>query len=376
MTTFIDWINVAQNHQEGPELPSICGGYLSRHDSEGQHEWTVGSFDRHEGSHDTSVSLRSFGRTVEVRGNVGRLDRPDNLFNRDWDGTLGALERMLSAHGLPMFTAAPQRWVGEQAKGEWLNVSDPDLPGKDMTGLTMGQSLAVPSSAIGTNSRLYSGATVSMLHVTRNYATGGMKEAMEFMNYLGTQSLSNVKRSRAGATTINWGKKGGRKMVKGYVKADEMKAHVKKKLWTPEHQRVWEYCNDVGLVRLEIELGRKLLEENGLRGLGEITMGKLIKLFDDMVEGPLLHPQQYEEGYALDKLSRKSRLAFVAWEKGVDLLAEDFCSRATLYRYAAEVREKLGVSILEKRDFQTLPVRYKVIKPVPLEVPDWYAMAA
>lgn len=360
MTTFIDWINISQNHH-GVKVPDVCGGYLVRYDSEKEHEWTVGSFDRHEGSHDTSVSLRAYGNTVEVRGNVGRLNRADNLFNFDIDGTLGVANTMLAAHNLPDFTAASDRWQGTE---------------RIIDGEHCGYEVADPASAIRANSRLYDGATVSMLHVTRNYATGGVKQALEFQNYLSTQSLSNVKRSRAGGTTVAWGKKGGRKYVKAYIKGDEMKAHVKKKHWTPEHQRLFEYCNDVGLVRLEMEMGRKLLEEQGLRGLGEITMGKLIKLFDDMVEGPLLHPRQFEDGYALDKLSRKCRLAFVAWEKGVDLLAEDFCSRATLYRYAAEVREVLGVSILEKRDFDTLPVRYKVIQPVALERPDWYQMAA
>ncbi|MCE3602701.1 hypothetical protein LXA47_03660 [Massilia sp. P8910] len=348
MSTFIDWINVSQNHLEGESFKPVCGGYLTRENKEYQHEWTVGTFDRHEGSFDTSVSLRAFGNTVEVRGNPGRLCRQDNLFNHSFEQTIDIINRrVLVPHGLPMYSAAPAKWL-EGDKRSQLRAS----------------------------SRLYPGATVSMLHVTRNYATGGRKEGMEFMNYLGTQSLSNVKRSRAGATTINWGKKGGRKMVKAYLKADEMKAHVKSKLWTLEHERVYQFCNDVGLVRLEIELGRKLLEENGLRGLGEITMGKLIKLFDEKVEGPLLHPQQYEDGYPLDRLSRKVRLAFVAWEKGVDLLGDNFCSRATLYRYATEVREVLGVSIMEKRDFRTLPARYKVIKPVALEVPDWYAMAA
>lgn len=348
MTTFIDWINIAQNHIDGPDLPSICGGYLTREDKDFKHEWTVGSFDRFEGSHDTSVSVRAFSRTVEVRGNVGRIDRFDNLFNHDIDGTKSILNgRILGSLGLPPMTPAPPSWVEDDNR-----------------------------SHLRANSRFYPGATVSLLHVTRNYATGSAKNAQEFINYLATQSVANVKRSRAGATSVAWGKKGGRKMIKGYIKAPEMKAHTKSKLWTPEHQRLYEFCNDVGLVRLEMEMGRKLLEENGMRGLGGITMGKVIQLFDEMVERPLLNPQRFENGYALDKLSRKARLAFLAWEKGVDLLADDFCSRATLYRYAKEVREVLGLSILEKRDFETLPVRYKVIEPKAIEVPEWYKMVA
>lgn len=368
MTTFVDWINVSQNHHDVADMPSVCGGYLTRYGVDLKHEWTVGSFARHTGSHDTSVALRSFGSTVEVRGNVGRLNRNDNIFNFDIDGTMTIANEMVSAHGLPRFSAARARWSGA-ARVEGGAVVD-------ARGVPFGFESTEPSTELGPTSRLYSGATVSMLHITRNYGTGGVKQAAEFLNYISTQSLSNVKRSRAGKTTISFGKKGGRKLVKAYIKADEMKANIKKKHWTAEHQRSYEYCNDVGLVRLEMEMGRKLLEEKGLRGLGEINMGKLIKLFDEMVEGPLLHPRQYEQGYELDRLSRKSRLAFLAWEKGVDLLAEDFCSRATLYRYAAEIREVLGVSITEKRDFETLPVRYKVIQPVALSAPDWYKLAA
>lgn len=361
---FIDWLNISQSFpgtlaEDGmdllPTIPKVDSGFVAKigrdenQELNDDPEWITTSRLQHRGSFESSIMLRSDGFRVDLSGNVGRVDRPDNLFNLQWDETLAKTNAFISTHGLPPFS------TGHQELNH--NVSEYDRKHGNLI--------------------CWTGATVSMIHLTENYATGSAGNAQAFIDWIATQSKSHVKRGRAGESTVIFGSKGSsRSYLKFYIKADEMLAHAK------QHGRsaadikadpVYQYCKDNGVVRIELEARRLLLRDNQLRFIGDITMPKLEKLFRAEID-PLLHRTREDitriDLDALD-LPPGAKMTAAAYLRGEDVRAS--LSRATFFRYAKQLRD-YGIDISTPLDnaskFTSL---IKVVEIAPIhQAPDWY----
>lgn len=101
---FVDWIAIQQKHNG---LNDLNGGYFMETDSDDKEKWKTAKHLPLEGSHSTSVLVRSFAGQVEVRGNVGRWCRPDNVF------IVAAIAAVAAIKVLPAFT----RWGSVGATG-------------------------------------------------------------------------------------------------------------------------------------------------------------------------------------------------------------------------------------------------------------------
>ena len=129
-----------------------------------------------------------------------------------------------------------------------------------------------------------------------------------------------------------------------------------------------EYCNDNGVVRVELELKRRELEEMGLRDFGDIDQEKLEAAFHERME-PFRRVDCSHDPDLIAALPMRSRALAAAWLAGQDLRL--CCSERTLYRHAKVLRE-YGIDILEVRNVERFPVKVQVIDLVPLSVPEWY----
>ncbi|WP_024302787.1 phage/plasmid replication protein [Pseudogulbenkiania sp. MAI-1] len=361
---FVDFIRISQSHQlrfdldtnEFEKLPMVDSGWVckyARNEAGEFEEFEDGTLKpeyisvsrRHfEGSFDSLYIVRCDGRRVEFEGNVGRFGRPDNLFNLDFDATLDRINRILAELGLPPFTA------GEEVAKQ--DPSDYDIKTGQITEWT--------------------GASVSTLHLTRNYATGSAANAQAMIDWLATQSLSKVKRGRAGETTVVWGTKGGRKYLKAYLKAPEMLVHRHGRPRSEiESDPVYQFCNQQGIVRLELEASRLMLRDNSLRFLGDITMTKLVNLFAGEVDPLLARTKADVTRFQLEDLPAPVRVTAAAFLRGENVRA--LMSRATFFRHAKSLRD-YGLDISEPlptlHKFSTV---IKVVEITPLvDAPAWY----
>lgn len=362
---FIDWINLSQQFPgtlsaDGgellPSIPAVDSGFvakIARDEDSGElveePEWMTTSRLQHRGSFESSIMLKSDGFRVDLSGNVGRLNRPDNLFNLQWDETLAQASAFAAQHGLPPFSAGDQMLNA--------NVSAYD--------------------AKHGNFEIWTGATVSMLHLTENYATGSAGNAMAFIDWVATQSKSRVKRGRAGESTVVFGTKGSaRSYLKIYIKADEMLAHAKdhgRSTAEVKQDPVYQYCQQNGVVRVELEARRLLLRDHQLRFVGDITMQKLETLFRTEVDPLLNRTREDITRIDLETLDVPPgvRMTAAAYLRGEDVRAS--LSRRTFFRYAKQLRE-YGIDISEPlpnaSKFTSL---VKVVEIAPIhDVPDWY----
>jgi len=322
---FIDWITASQNHQEGG-LPIITGGVVVHYDASGIPRLERNCAASFTGSHGTSIRVGCDGFRVSLSGNVGRFGRENNLFNFGWEGTKEACARILTDVGLPIFTA---------------------------------------SSGIKEHENYKRGAVVSRLDITANYATGSETQARAAIRWLGERSISRMKRGQAGDESVWWSNT--RHMFKTYIKHIEMLAHGVEK-----ENIAYQWCKDRGVVRVEMELKKRLLSDLGLNDWDTLSQKKIEELFHDHTQ-ILKAVDRSDELDLIDSLPIRSRIYASAWLAGKDL--RDLAGQATLYRHSKILRE-YGLDILHVRNVNQLPVRVRIVDMKPLSVPDWYQQVA
>lgn len=330
---FVDWLTINQLHLRGSK--SLNGGHFMELDADGTVNYRISKFYRHEGSYKTALALRSDGNRVELSGNVGRFGRADNVFNASWDETLQGAQIVASTFDLPPFSEGATYF---------------DSRGNIQT----------------------FGASVTRLDLTCNYVTGSPQQAIAFLSWLDGQSLAYIRRGRkVGSTTVEWGSNKGRYKIIAYDKAQEMLDHSKDKD-AIKANRVFQYCRDNGIIRVELKLKRQELQDKGLRFLGDIDMGKLIQIYKektDFISGANVDASELD----FSDLASSVRMTYEAYMQGVDVAR--LLPLRTLYRHAKILRA-YGVDITSNPSVQRLKTEVRRINLAPAEIPDWYSLKA
>lgn len=348
MTIFVDRIALSQRHAPGG-FPDLAGmrtisyrqaGDIERDGSVCPEEnpFAARAFGAWvQGSHETRLQLLSDDGFVGLRGNPGRFGRPDNIFNLDLPATVTRSNEIVQAHGLPIFTPGTP-FSGKQ--------DEPQIK--------------------------WTGARVWEIHITQNYATGSASNAAHVLDWLDTQSVSRVKKSRLGKSTVTWGSI-KYAQVEAYIKADELLAHAKpddRDAIRKSHEYQWALEN--GIVRFEVKLAKSYLQQHDLSYLGAWDMGTVHRIFRERTE--ILNRVKVEvDEFDPALLPARCRLIAAAWLKGEDVTA--LVSRATFFRHAKVLRE-YGIDIAQRRNIHSFPVRVRQIDLTPLAVPDWYSLKA
>lgn len=328
---FIDWLTASQFHPGG-SLPLVTGGVIVHYDPSGfpLHERNCAS--RHGGSYGTGVRVSCDGYRVGVSGNVGRLSRPDNVFNHHWSGTLARANRVLADNGLPAFDA-----------GDGVHLE------------------RAASAAVGDGEPIRAGCRLSRLDLTANYAAGSDSQARAVIRWLTGRSVSRMRKGYSGDSSVWFSNT--RHMLKAYLKGPELVAHG-----MDAKNPLVAWCMDKGIVRVEVELKKRLLSELKLNEIENVSDEVLAELFREQT-AIFRGVDRSDEPDIIDALPVRSRAYASAWLAGQDV--RNLCSRRTLFRHAKALRE-FGIDILEPRSVERFPVRVRVIDLEPVEVPDWY----
>ncbi|SET65066.1 phage/plasmid replication protein, gene II/X family [Nitrosomonas marina] len=322
---FIDWVTISQLHTGHEPFPIYTGGVNVDYDATG-----VARFERvraanFRGSHETAIRIKSDGRHISLSGNIGRFSRKDNLFNCNWHQTLNKCNRILLGKGLPAFTTGKTGLADHQ---------------KDTFS-----------------------ARVSRIDLTANFATGSESQARNLIRWLASRSVSRMKKGRAGDESVWW--VNTRHMLKAYIKHIEMLKHG-----CSEDDPVYQWCKQQGVVRVEIELKRRLLNDLDMVEIGSISDEKLIRVFHDQTE-IFNAVDRSDEPDILDQIPPKSRVHAAAWMAGQDL--KQLLPNGTFYRHARILRE-YGIDITEPRNIETFPVKVRIVEMQPISMPDWYSL--
>lgn len=323
---FIDWVTLSQLHTDREQLfPIYVGGINVDYDAEGNARFERVRSTSCQGSHDTKLRLKSDGRHISLSGNVGRFSRKDNLFNCGWEQTLEKANRVLLARELPAFhTGKISDVIGEGG---------------------------CPS------------ARLSRIDLTANFETGSESQARHLIRWLASRSVSRMKKGRAGDESVWW--VNTRHMLKAYIKHIEMLKHGCSK---DDPAYIW--CKEKGVVRVELELKRRLLSDLDLVEIGNVSDEKLVKVFHDETE-VFNRVDKSDEPDILDSIPQRSRVHAAAWMSGQDL--RQLLPERTFYRHAKVLRD-YGLDITEPRNVESFPIKVRIVEMKPLSMPDWYSL--
>ncbi|MBT9540270.1 MAG: hypothetical protein IV098_10410 [Thiobacillus sp.] len=174
-----------------------------------------------------------------------------------------------------------------------------------------------------------------------------------------------MKRGQAGDESVWWANT--RHMLKAYVKHLEMVKHGSAK---DDDLVIW--LQKQGVVRVELELKKRLLSELGLNDLANLTDEKLAEIYEQQIE-PFKRADRSCDDDILEALPRRSRALAAAWLAGHDV--RDLIGKTQLYVHAKVLRE-CGIDILQPRNVERFPVKVRFIDLQPLAVPEWYSLRA
>ena len=306
----VDWLTIRQPN-DGSFAPFEDGAvWFESSDGEIRRVPRAGKL---EGSFDSRASLRITADSLELSFNPSRWNRADNVFGCSFERALAV------ANGL--------------------------LRSVDRPPLTVGG---------------FFGFVVTRLDVTVNLATGGRGELDAYLRFLRRQTLPRMSTFyRPGSVTFS----NKSKRVVVYDKASEMRAHG----LSSDREAVADWCEQVGLARVELRLHREFLRRNGLRRAVDLSHARLVDVLRKEV---VSMPTECTEE-VLDKLTEGELGSLLAWQRGFDV--RKLVSHATFYRRKKAIKAKTGYDI-----GADAPVRLEP-KPVSFEVrealpPDWYEL--
>ncbi|MHC3432468.1 phage/plasmid replication protein, II/X family [Delftia lacustris] len=351
MVGFTDWLSIYQRHYRN-DLPKIADGAVMRIDKHGEVETVTLKKSRIEGSHETAVFLRCDGETVWFEGNVSKLGRPDNVFGYTFLECLQIINDLLQRHGLPPFTEGERYFTN--FKGEPRSV--------------------------------WTGAVVTRIDLTCNFATGSKEDAYAYMRHLQGQQASRLKTGTYGdGETVDFGRGSRSHYIKAYLKGPELRRHAgkvpdaqgiddgtvkdyEKGISNPYVHMLANWCDAVGLVRVEMTFKATKLHNLGCHYLGAFDMKQLELEFERLSE---VFTRGSAEADDFSLLPKAVLSTYRMWQAGDDLTTK--LSRATFYRHRRELLA-MGVDIAIKSNVVPLKTRTRVIKLGPVSMPDWYEL--
>jgi hypothetical protein len=336
---FVDFLNMTQTHD--CNLPVLNDGHVIAIGQDGEVEYeTHRSLDT-EGSFATSLRIRCDGQRVDVSGNIGRFNRPDNVFGLNYEACVDKWNTVISGLGLPPFTRGIPM-IRRRGNDENRMVE-------------------------------FTGAINTRIDLTKNFSLGSPEALRLYMAHLGRQQLSRTKSgTRVRDESITWGE-GSRYVYEIlYEKARELSRHNRP---ISEHvTRLIEWCDREGIARYEVKLKTRFLSQQLLRFLGETNHARLCEVFAMRQEKLFGGDIPWD---SINDIPKPYRFTVKDWRDGVDLEAS--MSRRTFYRHRSEILKSYGIDISTPAPKAEEAMQW--ITPIKVEIkdavePDWYAEAS
>lgn len=325
----IDWVTA--------KLPcnnNLRSGCIAKLDADGNVEWLTQSFMSVEGSHESSVGIKSLTpQTIQISGNPAKWLQGHNLF-----GTNNLVELMAQ------FFSQLYEIMAE----EGLNP-------------TIEQCEAI-------NEGRY---TISRVDINETWFLKNQYDVKAWIRAAG-EKMSMPYRGKGvfSGDTLYWGKGSKYYSLKCYSKGDEInskKSNFPTELRTPE---MLEYADKA--LRLELTLCSKALREwhlnqpcNWAQDTARMLLLQVVRTLD--MSNNFKLSSEITRG-----LPTGLRLAYLAWFNGEDL--RTILPKNTFYRYRRKLKE-YDVDIVLVRDIDkpvdnVIPL-IRVLEAEPVGIPDW-----
>jgi II/X family phage/plasmid replication protein len=325
----IDWVTA--------KLPcdnDLRSGCVAKLDADGNVEWLTQSFMSVEGSHDSSIGIKSLTpQTIQISGNPAKWLQGHNLF-----GTNDLVSLMAK------FFSQLYAIMADEGLNPTIEQCDAINQGK---------------------------YTVSRVDINETWFLNNQYDVKAWIRAAG-QKVSMPHRGRGvfSGDTLYWGKGSKYFFLKCYSKGDEInskKSNFPDTLRTPQ---MLTYADKA--LRLELVVCSKALREWGLNEPCNWTMDTPRMLLLQVVRTLDMSNNFKLSDEVLDSLPRKLRTYYKLWLYGEDLRQE--MSRPTFYRIRKELRA-YDIDITLVRDVDrpadnVIPL-IRILEAEPVGIPDW-----
>ena len=325
---FVDWLTIRQPNDG--RYASVNDGHVVRISSDGEVEFSTAISVEVAGSFDSSARFRVTPEFVELSFNPSRFDRADNLFGYSFEDCLVVCNRVLARFDLPPLVAS-----GHRVFNRWDN--------------RLKRFCSVPLCF-----------SVTRLDVTLNVQTGSAGRLAAYLRFLRRQTLPRRK-TRAFGSTVVFGQKGSSLTV--YDKASEMRSHGV----DSSRARVADWCESVGLARVELRLNRDFLKRKNLRFASDLSHGVLVDCLCKEVAS--MPTDSFEEDVSL--LSGKELGSLCMWKSGFDV--REKLSRSTFFRHKKAIFEATGYDISAEPPLR-FEAKHEAFSTEAAVPPDWYEL--
>lgn len=340
----IDWLSL---YQDFDSIPVFADSLIQRIDHEnGDLQWSNFVGTQYRGSYDSSIRIRSDGRRLEVSGNPSRWNKSNNLFGVPTvEAGIDVFNGILTELGLPTF------WD------------------EDSTHCANRQLQGGPGI-------VRSGLTITRVDLTQNYSTGGPRNSEKALHALRSFRHRNRPPTDYGSSLI-WGTGSRRISFKYYLKAPELKKHMK---FSEAKTRLVEWCESEGVLRFEICLKSMALKSRGLDQVRNWNLASMSAIVD---EYSLHSRSQYSIGSYMEirdilveqhgfssARAERAQLAALAYIAGHNL--REGRHLATFYRLRRDLL-LVGIDIAAECNVSSLRFSVETIQLQELQEPDWYS---
>lgn len=340
---FVDWLSCYQDFEN---IEVFADSLVQRINHEnGELQWSNFVGKQHEGSYKSQLRIRSDGRRLEVSGNPSRWNKSNNLFGvRSVEAAIAVFNTVLADMGLPTF------WV------------------EDRTTLASRQ---LQSS----EGLVRSGVTLTRVDLTQNYSSGGRRNSEKVLHSLRSFRYRNQPPTDYGSSLI-WGTGSRRLSFKYYLKAPEIKKHLRD---SDKRSALVDFCEQEGVVRFEVCLKSMALKDRGLDTPDAWTfevMGNILSsyaLHNSCVNsiGSYMEIRDILLQHGLKPArAEKAQMAALSYIAGHDI--KSGCSRATYYRLRNDLL-LVGIDISAEVNISSLKFSVESLSLVPLSEPSWYS---
>jgi hypothetical protein len=345
---FIDWLTVYQDFEPG-SLPVLGERRITITDNAtGELLTEFATHQQVEGSFSTSLTVSSDGTRLKVSGNPSRFGREDNLSGySDVKKCIRLYNCVLDSLWLPPFT------FEELSEVSSLNFS------------------------LKTRSN-WQGCRISRIDLTENYQVG-KQNVLPFIRSI----ANNTIRGQSGFTyanglTTDWFRGSRRLYIKYYAKAQDYLKRLKNP--TEYQQKLAEWMQETGIVRFEVSIKSKKLQELELDTphWHQDTMENIMKSYqvhNDFNSSPFGDVAlQIKElcPSAKDSECERAEQIVAAWMTGYDCRK---LPKTTFYRYKKLIKY-VGIDISTPCKKDNITTLIKTIEVQPLKLPDFYRHVA
>lgn len=322
----VDWLTIREPN-EGQFEP-LNDGYVIVIDADGVERYTTSRSLKLEGSFSSSCQVRVTEREREISFNPSRWNRAENVFGVDFAQAVARANDVFGSFGqVPL------------EPGECRQTSDGGF--------------------------CYTGAVVTRVDIAWNLKTGSAAALSDYFWHVSGLKLDRVE-TRRKRNTVYFGRDARKRVAKVYLK------HVELRERNGADQddyvlAVADWCERVGVARIEVRYGRDFLRSNGLRGLGNVTQDKLIAQFQEDVQ-PML--EEFDD-LNLSELSNAELGCFLAYVQGMDV--KERYKQSMFYQHRKRIKEVTGYDIANDNVTRLEPKARKIVLEA-AEPPDFYRM--